>query len=261
MNRNIKDRLHIATICGHWQEIADEYGIGIELDYYCRAENMDGDRGAKVKAIVHKTLQQYHVGVMHAPFNELFPSAIDSRARKLAMDRLNEAASLALEFGVKKMVVHSGYVPFTYFKSWHVNRSIEFWQEFMADKPLDFEIAIENVLDDEPSMLVEIAKGVNLPNVGLCFDAGHANIMKRINPDICMEQDQWIDAMAPYLNHLHIHNNDGTGDFHKGFEEGTLDIERLLDGVIEKCSRDATITAEILAGKESFEWLAERGFV
>ncbi len=261
MKKNILNRLHIATICGSWQEIADEYGVGIELDYYCQAENMDGDRGVKVKAMVQKALQKYRVGIMHAPFNELFPAAIDPLARDFAMNRLNMAASLALEFGIKKMVVHSGYVPFVYFKPWHVDRSIEFWKEFMADKPADFEIAIENVLDDEPSMLVEIAQGVDLSNVGLCFDVGHANITKRINPDISLGQDEWLDAMAPYLKHLHIHNNDGTGDFHKSFGEGTLDIERLLDGVLEKCDRNTTITAEILAEKDSFEWLAERGYI
>ncbi len=261
MRKNLSNRLYIATICGRWQEIADEYGVGIELDFYCQAKNMDGDRGAKVKAIVHKILQKYHVGVMHAPFNELFPAAIDPLARRLAMDRLNSAASLALEFGVKKMVVHSGYVPFTYFKAWQVDSSIRFWHEFMADKPHDFEIAIENVLDDEPSMLVEIAKGINLHNVGLCLDVGHANIAQRVNPDTGVGQDGWLDAMAPYLKHLHIHNNDGTGDFHKDLGEGTLDIERLLDGVIDKCSHETTITVETLAGKESFKWLSDRGYI
>lgn len=110
-------------------------------------------------------------------------------------------------------------------------------------------------------MLVDIAKGVNLHNVGLCFDAGHANITQRVNPDTGVGQDEWLDAMAPYLKHLHIHNNDGTGDFHKDLGEGTLDIERLLDGVLEKCSPETTITAETLSGKESFKWLSERGYI
>ncbi len=254
MDRNIKSRLAIATICSKWKPIADEYGVNVELDQYCQAENMDGEKGVKVKAIIRKSLTEYNCTVLHAPFNELFPSAIDPMARQLSMDRFQQAAALALDFGIKKMVVHSGYVPFVYFKQWHIPRSIEFWTEFMADKPADFEIAIENVLDDEPDMLAEIAKGANDPRIGICYDVGHANIISEGS------QDQWLETLAPYLKHLHIHNNDGTGDFHKGLTEGTLDIERLLDRTISICSPETTITAEIFDAKESFEWLKEKGY-
>ena len=47
----------------------------------------------------------------------------------------------------------------------------------MADQPEDFEICIENVLDDEPDMMVAIAKGCDDPRIGLCYDVGHANII------------------------------------------------------------------------------------
>ena len=255
MDRNIKDRIAIATCCGNWQQIAAEYGVAIELDQYCQAENMDGEKGVKVEKIIRKSLEKYDAMVLHAPFNELFPAAIDPKARELAMSRFNQAAELALSFGIKKMVVHSGYVPFVYFKEWQVPRSIEFWTEFMADKPDDFEIAIENVLDDEPYMLADIAKGADDPRIGLCYDCGHANIVGEAG------QDEWLETMAPYLKHVHIHNNDGKMDYHRGFTEGTLDIERLLDGVISKCQPDTTVTAELLAGKESFEWLCEKGYL
>ena len=135
MDRNIQPRLAIATMCGKWQQIAEEYGVAIELDQYCQAENMDGTKGEKVEAVIRKSLEKYKGLVLHAPFNELFPAAIDPKARQLAMDRLQQAANLAIIYGVKKMVVHSGFMPHVYFKEWHIPRSVEFWTEFMEDKP------------------------------------------------------------------------------------------------------------------------------
>ena len=251
----MKSRIAIATCCAKWKQIADEFGVAIELDQYCQAENMDGDKAAKIEAMIRKDLRQYKGLVLHAPFNELFPAAIDPQARALAMKRYQQAAALAHAFGIRKMVVHSGYMPHVYFKEWHIPRSVEFWTQFMADQPEDFEICIENVLDDEPDMMVAIAKGCDDPRIGLCYDVGHANIISDRG------QDEWLRTMAPYLKHLHIHNNDGEKDYHRGLTEGNLDIERVLDGVLQLCAPDTTVTAEILSDRESFVWLTEKGYL
>ena len=255
MNRNIKSRIAIATCCPSWKAIADEFGVGIELDQYCQAVNMDGPAADKIEAVIRKDLEVYDGMVLHAPFNELFPAAIDPAARQLAMKRYRQAAELAHRYGIHKMVVHSGFMPHIYFKEWHIPRSVEFWTEFMADQPEDFEICIENVLDDEPDMLAAIAKGANDPRIGLCFDAGHANVISE------RSQDDWLETMGPYLKHIHIHNNEGDRDLHRGLTEGTIDIERLLDGMIESCDPATTVTVEILADRSSFVWLSEKGYL
>lgn len=262
--RDLKNRICIATMCGHWERIADDFGAGVEIDYFCQAENMDGVRGEKVMAEVDKIMQKRDVRVLHAPFNELFPASIDPKARELAMNRLSAAADIATKRGIKKMVVHSGYMPFTYFKQWHISKSITFWKEFMEKRPDDFEICIENVLDDEPYMLAEIAEKAGDPRIGLCYDVGHANIKGKGGFDgrpETTDQKEWLEVTAPYLKHVHIHNNDGKRDYHRGFEEGTVNIEELLDGVIMKCASDTTITAELLAGEDSFRWLSDKGFI
>lgn len=254
MGESLKERLSIATMCDGWQDAVERYGLAVESDHFCQAENMDGDKGIAAKAELAQLVKQHNVNILHAPFNELHPAAIDPKARKLAMDRLNQAAEIAIEYGIKKMVVHSGYIPFVYFKEWHHARSVEFWKEFIADKPDDFEICIENVLDDEPHMLAEIAKDINDKRVGLCYDVGHANIVGECS------QDEWLEVMAPYLKHLHIHNNDGSGDFHGEIMNGTVDIDRIINGVIEKCSSNATLTLEMLNCENTLDWLAAKGY-
>lgn len=255
MGRDLRGRIAIATMCARWKQIADEYDLPVELDHYCQAQNLDGERGDKVAAAIAKDLENYRAMSLHGPFNELFPSAIDPEARAFAMKRFHQAADRAKQFGVKKMVVHSGWIPFVYFKEWHIPRSVEFWREFMEHQPDDFELCIENVLDDEPYSLVRIVEDIGDPRVGICYDVGHANIVSDA------DQDEWMDALIPHLKHLHIHNNDGSGDYHRGFDSGTLDIARVIDRVINECSEMTTVTAEILGGRESFEWLREKGYI
>lgn len=255
LNRDISNRLYIATVCAQHKEILDKYGIGIELDQFCTAVNMEGDEKRAADKEINELITVSAGQVLHAPFNELFPAAIDPRARQLAMDRFNEAAELAAHYGAKKMVVHSGYVPFVYFKEWHNDRSVEFWEEFMADKPDDFVITVENVLDEEPYTMVKMMEKITNPNIRLCLDAGHALCVSEIP---VME---WLEVMAPHLGHLHIHNNDGVHDFHRPLTDGLLDMEGFLDKAIELCREDTTITIESLDGIDSMEWLAQKGYL
>lgn len=265
----LKDRLFIATICSNWKQTAEKYGLGVEIDSFCQAENMDGVKGDNAKAELAELMKKYDVKVLHAPFNELHPAAIDPRARALAMERLNQAADIAIQAGIRKMVVHSGYVPFVYFKEWHHDRSVEFWQQFMKGKPDDFEICIENVLDDEPCMMADIARDIGDNRVGLCLDVGHANVMRSINGSGSIDPkasatrasvQEWLEVTAPYLKHLHVHNNDGTGDFHNDITEGNISMETVFGKIASMCGPDTTVTLEVLRCENSLDWLINKEY-
>lgn len=58
-------------------------------------------------------------------------------------------------------------------------------------------------------MLVQIAEQVNDPRLGLCLDVGHANTSVSRTPPM-----EWIGPMAPWLKHVHLHNNKGDWDLH-----------------------------------------------
>ena len=125
----------------------------------------------------------------------------------------------------------------------------------MADKPDDFIITIENVLDDEPYMMAEIMERISNPNIRLCFDTGHALCVSKV------PVSEWLRVLAPYLRHLHIHNNDGQYDHHSALTEGLIDMEDFLDDVIKLCSRDTTVTLETMDGLGSVEWLGKKGYL
>ena len=191
--------------------------------------------------------------VFHAPFAELYPAAIDPLARKVAMDRFNQAYQRMTALGVRRMVAHSGFLPYVYYPVWQVSQSIAFWREFLSDKPDDFELLLENVLDDTPDMLREILDGLNDPRAGVCLDVGHAHVSVVSKIPLV----QWIDTLRPHIRHVHLHDNDASFDLHSPLGEGTIDVPAVLAALPETC----TITLENITAAPSVEWLKKRGYL
>lgn len=254
MNRN---KIHIATIGENFAHWVKKTNSGLELDQFCMAENLDGPQYEQCCKEIRQLFAECGVSpehaVLHAPFNELHPAAIDPLAKDLARRRMEQAYTACKDLGISKMVVHSGYVPHIYFKSWHQEQSAKFWTEFMADKPDSFQLCIENVLEDEPQMMADMMKEIrsrSKKQIGICLDIGHANCMSEI------PVSEWIRILAPYINHFHLHNNDGSYDWHASFDEGSMDIHALLQQAQKQCRPQTTYTVEVIQCGKAMEWLA-----
>jgi len=252
---DIRERLYVATIADDAVQMAVKYRIGIEIDEFCTASNMDEGNFFLTDRIVKEKMAGSQRHIFHAPFNELFPAAIDPMALKLAYERFEQAYDLANHYGINRMVVHTGYVPYIYFKSWFLEKSIEFWRKFMRDKPVNFHIMIENVLEEEPYTLANLIKGIGDKRVKACLDIGHANCVTSLN---LME---WVETLGPWLSHVHIHNNYKTYDNHNPLDNGVIDMNGILDGLKKYAPEDITYTIENLECAQSLRWLAEHGWI
>ena len=248
----IKENIYLSTIAFDASEIARKYGLGIEIAEYCTAWNMD-DEFTATDASVQVKLDGIERKVLHAPFNELFPCAIDRKARALAAERYRQAIELAKRYGSTKVIIHGGYNPWIYYPVWYVEQSILFWKEFLKEDP-GVEIVLENVLETEPQWLLDIAKGVDDPRLKLCLDIGHVNAYSKI------PLMDWLESWAPYLSHFHIHNNDTSWDTHSPLTEGTIPMKDLLEKAYLLCP-DATFTLELMEDEPSIKWLAENGLI
>ena len=249
------DRLYLSTVAEDAASVAEAYGLGLELAEFCTASNMDTDF-EEYDRVAREKMRHADRRILHAAFNELCPSAIDPLVLDIAKRRYLQAYRLAESYGIKRLVIHSGYVPFVYFKEYFIQRSVEFWREFLSDKPADLTLTLENVLEDEPYMLIEIVKGVSDSRLKLCLDVGHANITKK---DISVEE--WTTAVLPYLGHVHLHNNAGWPDCHAPLYEGEMDAGKLLR-LIKDGAPEATVTLEIRDScRSSVEWLFKKGLI
>ena len=243
-----KEKIYISTIAPDAQSVAREYGFGLEIAEYCTAWNMD-EEFDHVDRAVKASLEGICRSTLHAPFNELFPCAIDKKARTLAAGRYRQAIGLAKRYGAEKVVIHGGYNPWIYYPNWYVEQSIVFWNDFLREDP-GVELVLENVLETDPQWLPEIVKGVNDPGLKLCLDVGHVNAYSDIS---VMD---WLEIWAPYIGHFHIHNNHGSRDEHAALDQGSIPMKALLNRIGVLCPQ-ATVTLELLEARPSVRWIWE----
>lgn len=241
-----KEKIYVATIAADAEEVIEKYGFGKEEDMFIYPQNLDKKTLPEIKMPEKRFL--------HGPFNEVYPAAIDPAARTLSMARINRGYEIACNYGIEDMVLHSGYVPLIYFKEWHLKESVIFWKEFIKDKE-DITVYIENVMDDEPYMMLELAEKIADKGIKLCLDMGHVNCVSSVP---C---EEWIKVLAPFLGHLHLHSNNGNKDEHLPLGKGTLNAEKAIEATEKYCRKDTTYTIESTRAEASILWLKERGFL
>lgn len=235
---NLSDRLYLATISDEAAALAREHRFGLELDDFCTAANMDAHFHLW-DARTRDFLSHADRFILHAPFAELHPCAIDPLAREVAMRRFRQAAELCRRYGIDRMVVHSGFIPNVYFPVWFVEQSAQFFREFLTSQPSGFKIMIENVLDPDPQALFDMVAQIGDARAGICLDVGHAHVVSKISIG------EWLRVLAPRLTHLHVHDNDGSWDTHSIPGEGSLGFPSLFDEILVAAPK-ATITCECL---------------
>ena len=250
----LASRLHLSTIGSDSRTVAVQYGLGLEIATFCTAANLDQDAAWR-RATVLKDMSGLGSFWFHAPFAELSPASIDPKVRAVTALRYRQAVEMATSLGISRLVIHSGFIPLVYFPEWFVEQSVVYWREFLREIPAGITIALENVMEPGPEMLVEIVRQVEDPRLGLCLDVGHANSRVSETPPL-----DWISPMAPYLRHVHLHNNDGDMDLHQSLGEGSVPMEAVLDTVLTDCPQ-ATFTIENLLCSPSVSWLEQRGYL
>ena len=246
-------RFYLSTISADAADTARRYGLGLEIAEYCTAYNMD-KRFSETDRTVREKLSGIARVTLHAPFNELFPCAIDPRARALAADRFREAITLSKRYGAEKVIIHGGYNPKMYYPCWYTEQSAVFWKDFLRVDP-GVDIVLENVLEEEPEYLLDMVRAAEHPRLGLCLDVGHANAYSDV------PVSEWLKRFAPYLRHFHLHNNNGSCDAHAPLDQGSIPMKELLEKALALCP-GATFTLELPENTaHGALWLKENGFI
>ena len=249
----MKTKYYISTIDENADALAKEYGLGLEIAEFCTAWNLDEKR-EEIEPIIKGHLESSDRFVLHGPFNELFPCAIDKKIRAVAYERYKQTVEEAKNCGIKKIVIHGGYNPRIYYQQWYTPESIPFWQEFLSEIPDDMVLCLENVFEEEIWMLADIVRAVNDKRIRMCLDIGHVNAYSQV------PVENWIEECADIIEHFHIHNNDGTWDYHCQLFDGSMDMEKVLKLIDEKCP-NASITLELVESAPSVQWLKEKKMI
>ena len=127
-------------------------------------------------------------------------------------------------------------------------------------------IAIENSYEpvNTPEELLYYIGRIQSPALGICFDAGHANMMA--DDSICRDRDEnedphrkgcWhgqlqfqhdaLGKLSPWVVTAHLHDNDGHQDQHNLIFSGVNDWGKTISG-LRKCPKLVSIQNEVRFG-------------
>ncbi len=172
-----------------------------------------------------KLLQQGLRTTMHAPFLNFNCGSSKRRGRSTSMKLAANALQLAEKLRAKRIVFHPGLAHGSDGKKLDIwlKNSVSFWSEFVAQaEAIDCTICIENIYEATPEIFVNLLKEINSPYVGHVFDIGHWNIFSS------RKLSDWLDTTAPYLKHIHLHDNHGKQDEHLAVGEGYIPFANLF---------------------------------
>lgn len=221
------DRDHLVEIAAHGFDAIEVFALRSHFDYR--------DRRAAVALAEWLDDTRLRLHSFHAPIANVFTGggwrdtvtlgATDDAARKRAVAEMQAVLEVAAVLPYKILVVHCG-VPAPYGSAAENNRaSVRRSLEELA--PIadqhGVRIAVEVIPNQMsgPSALVELIENeLELPNLGICMDVGHALLMGDV-----------VDAIETCSGHIittHLHDNRGKGDDHLVPGQGVIDWDAAL---------------------------------
>lgn len=230
------------------KKLVTQTGAGVESIDFSISDNLD-----HVKETIHTYRNRLDAIrttelTIHGPFLDLNPAAYDSEISRVTELRFAQSYEAALELGAAKIVYHSCYYPQIYFLEGWAERVAEFMNRFLENRT-ELEVDMENVLDPRWKPLARLAELVEAENFGICLDVGHAN---------CYSKEpvtDWAQGLAPYIRHVHIHDNGGDRDAHLRIGAGNIPFSEIYD-ILQTCKdekKNLTWTMECQSMEDALE--------
>ncbi len=231
------DKLKIPLFASmKYSDFAARFGffkeMGVFPEIYFDADETENIKIDNLREIAGAVSHAGMLVTVHAPFWDLSPGSTDHDIRKVSLKRMTAALNIANTLNAQNVVFHSGYNATS-----DLPRGRGEWLKNICDsigsmleyaKSFGISLAIENVYDESPVVIMQIVESFSKHDLNICFDAGHFNVFGR------SPLEEWIDAFAPYLREVHLHSNFGRGDEHLALDDGNIDFDRLLGRMVEK---------------------------
>ena len=205
--------------------LAEARGLGIELMTFAYPDVLDGNWRAIVSAY-RSLLSSISLRTMHGPFLDMSPGSPDQRVNALVMDRYRQALDIGADLAISTVVFHANHITSlrteVYRDGW-TKRNIAFFAElapYAAERGIT--VAIENMWEYEPAIIVDVLRGVDHPAIRACLDVGHAHLFGET------PFSEWLTCAGPWLAHTHLNNNDGIVDEHRALDNGVIGYPAVL---------------------------------
>jgi sugar phosphate isomerase/epimerase len=183
---------------------------------------------------------------VHLPFMDLQPGARDPNILETTRSRLLQACEIARIYEPRHLIGHAWYfenLHHYFYDSW-LATAVDTWESLHNAWPGHPPLYLENTFEPSPEPIVDLLKtfaGRGLESIGICLDLGHWHSFAQ--GSILGDLDRWLDAFAPYLRHLHLHDNTGADDHHLGLGQGSIPWSDLFAGLVSR-GLQPTLTLE-----------------
>ncbi len=203
------------------REKADDAGCGLELISFTEPAILAGDT-SKAVAQHKKALNGFAGNLgMHGAFYDMVSGSYDPDIVAITRKRYLQNLEIAAELGVSYVIFHLNYMgilkfPPAYRQKWR-ERNLIFWEEMtkQAEK-YGVTIALENMWEDDPTLISDILQQLSHPYLAACLDVAHLYLFSN------MGLKRWVKELAPWLKFTHLNNTDGKFDLHWPLNKGVI---------------------------------------
>ncbi len=205
--------------------------IGLQPELYFSGAALDLLSWKEVERATRK-LQLHNIPVtFHAPFLDLNAGAVDERVRELSLFRFNQVMELVPHFHPQAIVFHPGY------DRWRFDHDVDLWLEksLLTWRPLvekaealGVKVAVENVFEENPSILKRLLERMDSPFLGYCLDVGHGHLFSEV------ALLEWVETLGAWLVEMHLHDNHRQADDHLPLGQGNIDFPSIFHKLREK---------------------------
>lgn len=220
--------------------LANEYGLGIEVMNFAYPDVLDGDwleETNAYQALLEPIRARNGIITLHGPFMDMAPGSPDKKIEAIVKERYHHAIRIASALGAKIIILHANFIAAiqedSYRQGWQ-QRNIEFWREIATfAQEYNLMVAVENMWEFDPYIIADVLRAVDHPHLRACLDIGHAHLFSRV------PFEEWLQALEPFLVHIHMNNNDGHYDIHRAIPDGVLNYHYIIEQLREISSRRA----------------------
>lgn len=186
--------------------------IGVEIQDFTEPNLLPYEINSITNNYIEKFKDFKGIKSLHGPFLDLKPSSPDKLIREVSYNRYLNTINIAKRLDMDYIIFHSQINPYLNqpaLRKLNNIQSKEFWEEILEEVS-DYKgvILLENIFEETPDMLKELIETINLPNIKINLDIGHAKLGK-------VSLEEWIKELKDYIQYIHVHSNDGLYDNHQ----------------------------------------------
>ena len=200
----------------------------------------------------------------HLPFFAMNVISVNERVREEAMEQMRLAIEVAKTLNLDYAVAHATGTTeglLTDREPRRQNIAFKRLAGFCEGSSLIMSIENAGNLHDIEACatMIRSLKNDGFP-VAMTFDTGHSNIPRPNLPPPYRQYGTVADAMEAcidIIDNVHLHNNDGSGDQHRGLLDGGIDLKSCIQR-LKSLEYMGSVSVEIGAGVKDLDGEIER---